>query len=186
GQEKNFQSDNEWIVEDIIPEVLTLYDSKEDFTYPSALFTFQIRRFSLIYVVTIIIPSFVLTFLCVLGMFWSKFDQSDYLAKIGCGLSAILAMCTVLEIAERSIPKTKELPSLAIYIMVNLLLVTLAITVVVIASNPCRSLRFDLCRLSRRWFCRIDLKLEVESRVICLLVFPIAAVLNLLMLVPRE
>ncbi|CAJ0594932.1 unnamed protein product [Cylicocyclus nassatus] len=176
-------SNNEWIIDAIESETVVLRDSSDGEDYYRVKFIFEMRRFSIIYVVTIILPSFVLTFLCVLGMFWTKFDNSDYLTRIGCGLSAILAMCTVLQIAEQTIPKTRELPSLSIYIMVNLILVAIAISIVVMASKHYRFPKFSMCHSSKGWFHRLDFMFSTDFRTLCLLIFPVATVTNLLILI---
>ncbi|KIH66068.1 Neurotransmitter-gated ion-channel ligand binding domain protein [Ancylostoma duodenale] len=111
-----YASNGEWTVERISVRAYTLTTKTHDYDYDVATFTFQLRRSSIFYVVLIIIPSFILTFLCVLGLFWSKFDHTDYLEKLGLGFAAILAMCMVLEIAEESVPKTRQLPALCSYI----------------------------------------------------------------------
>ncbi|CAJ0594922.1 unnamed protein product [Cylicocyclus nassatus] len=176
-------SNNEWIVDGITCSTSRVQDEVGP-EYYLVKFTFQMRRFCLIYVVTIILPSFVLTLLCVLGMFWSRVNHDDYLTKIGCGLSAIVAMCTILQIAGQSMPKTRELPSL-FYIMANLMLISVSITVITTASKPFHLPKFKICYLSQRWFRRLDFILNVEFEFACLLVFLLATVANLLMLASR-
>ncbi|CAJ0595084.1 unnamed protein product, partial [Cylicocyclus nassatus] len=174
---------NEWIVDDLAFETVLFEGSTSDFDYPVATFTFQIQRQSSIYVVTIIIPSFVLTILCVLGMFWPKSDQTDYLGQVGCGLSVVLAMCAILQIAKQDIPKTNELPSLSVYIMVNLLIVAVAISCMIVSSKLGHSSKFGMCRAFKRHFHRLFHRLNVEFRVICLLMFTAATIINLLILI---
>ncbi|KAK6019769.1 hypothetical protein OSTOST_14586, partial [Ostertagia ostertagi] len=77
-------------------------------TYETVSYIIRVKRSSTFYVVMIVLPSFILTFLCVLGLFWTKFDKTDYLEKLALGFAAILAMCTVLAIAEAI--STEELP----------------------------------------------------------------------------
>ncbi|KAK6755700.1 hypothetical protein RB195_014219 [Necator americanus] len=103
-------SNGEWTVEKLSFEIFSTLTNTSNYNYDVTAFTFRLRRSSIFYVVLIIIPSFVLAFLCVLGLFWSKFDHNDYLEKLGFGFAAILAMCMVLEIAEESVPKTRQLP----------------------------------------------------------------------------
>ncbi|VDL82259.1 unnamed protein product [Nippostrongylus brasiliensis] len=131
----SYASNGEWSVYDITTDNSTLYSSGYGRQYDLVTVTLNIERSSTFYVVLIVIPSFILTFLCVLGLFWSKFDHTDYLEKLGLGFAAILAMCMVLEIAEESVPKTRQLPSLSVYIMVNLLLITISISIVVMGSK---------------------------------------------------
>ncbi|KAK5986060.1 hypothetical protein GCK32_011901 [Trichostrongylus colubriformis] len=102
-------------------------------------------------------------------------------------------MCTVLEIAEETVPKTKQLPSLTLFIMVNLLLITAAISLVVMGSKSCDiASAVKLTELSRKVFkCDFNrfryiptfgMTLCARFRTICLIVFPILTFLNLLVL----
>ncbi|CAJ0597684.1 unnamed protein product [Cylicocyclus nassatus] len=175
------ESNGEWTVDKLTAIALPSIEGENNYDIYVATYTFHFRRSSAFYIILIIIPSFVLTFLCVLGLFWSRFDQTDYLEKLGLGFAAILAMCTILEIAEESVPKTRQLPLLSIYIMINLLLLTVAISIVVIASKTC-SLSFNSV-LSKRWLRRFDLNLCARFRIICLVLFPLAVIANLLALV---
>ncbi|ETN82115.1 hypothetical protein NECAME_08165 [Necator americanus] len=104
-------SNGEWTVEKLSFEIFSTLTNTSNYNYDVTAFTFRLRRNSIFYVVLIIIPSFVLAFLCVLGLFWSKFDHNDYLEKL--------------------------------YVMVNLLLVTIAISIVVMASKSCDLFQFN-------------------------------------------
>ncbi|KHJ86267.1 hypothetical protein OESDEN_13987, partial [Oesophagostomum dentatum] len=182
---KNYNGSNagngEWSVDGLTAEVSSMMSTAADYNFDVATFTFHLRRSSIFYVILIIIPSFVLTFLCVLGLFWSKFDHRDYLEKLGLGFAAILAMCMVLEIAEGSVPKTRQLPSLSIYIMVNLLLITLAISIVVMASKSCGLKAFESLN-ANKWLRHFGIKLSTKFRFMCLVLFPLGSVVNLFVL----
>ncbi|KHJ85488.1 hypothetical protein OESDEN_14784 [Oesophagostomum dentatum] len=171
----------EWSVDGVTAEVCLWMPTVEDYNFDVATFTFRLRRNSIYYVIMIIIPSFVLTFLCILGLFWSNFDQGDYLEKLGLGFTAILAMCMVLEIAENSVPKTKQLPSLCTYIMVNLILITLAISVVVMASKSC-SMKALGSLNTNKWLRHFAVKPCTRFRVLCLILFALGSIVNLLVL----
>lgn len=49
--------------------------------FSSPVFQFTMKRSTTYYVLMMIIPSFILTFLCVLGLFWEIAD-SDYLQNV--------------------------------------------------------------------------------------------------------
>ncbi|XGW01335.1 hypothetical protein V3C99_013914, partial [Haemonchus contortus] len=152
-------------------------------SYDTVVFTIRLSRSSTFYIVMIILPSFVLTFLCVLGLFWTKFGRTDYLEKLGLGFAAIIAMCTVLEIAEQSIPKTRQLPSISVFIMVNLLLLTIAISIVVMGSKSCEfTTDAKLSEFKRKYVPAFGKALSRSFRLICLVLFPTLTVINLLIL----
>ncbi|CAJ0604103.1 unnamed protein product [Cylicocyclus nassatus] len=132
----NFIGSNEWTIDDVTSKDVIYHVIESGFDSFMGKLTFHFRRNAQAYVFTIVLPSFVIALISLLGMFWSNFNETDYLAKVGCGLSAILALCSILQISQQSMPKTKELPSLTLYIMVNLLLVVVAMLIVVMASKP--------------------------------------------------
>ncbi|KAK6019770.1 Neurotransmitter-gated ion-channel ligand binding domain protein [Ostertagia ostertagi] len=71
----------EWTVVEIVtgsPELLVEETSE---TYGTVYYIIRVKRSSTFYIVMIVLPSFILTFLCVLGLFWTKFDKTDYLEK---------------------------------------------------------------------------------------------------------
>ncbi|KAK5976908.1 hypothetical protein GCK32_016736 [Trichostrongylus colubriformis] len=142
-----------------------MYESTQA-NYTAVYFIIHLRRSSTFYVVMIILPSFILTFLC-----------------LALGFAAILAMCTVLEIAEQSTPKTEQLPALSLFIMVNLLVVTVAISIVVMGSKCCQfTSATRLVEGSKKCMPSFRIKLCLSLRKICLIVFPILTLINLLIL----
>ncbi|PIO76756.1 hypothetical protein TELCIR_01177 [Teladorsagia circumcincta] len=156
----------EWTVGDITTgNTTTLLED----TLPSfelVYFTIHIKRSSTFYIVMLVLPSFILTFLCVIGLFWTKFDKADYLDKLALGFAAILAMCTVLEIVEQSVPKTKQLPALSLFVMVNLLLITVSISVVVIGSKSCDFVMADkLAEWSKKVVVATPLKNHADEMI---------------------
>lgn len=85
------------------------------------------RRSDGYYIVLIIIPSFVLTFLCIAGLFWAPIEFDTYMDKVreaerqsltamslqlNLGYAAILAMVLILQITTDNIPKTSQIPIL--------------------------------------------------------------------------
>lgn len=94
-------------------------------------FTFLMKRNPSYYVALIIIPSFVLTFLCVAGLFTSPLTVDD-LDKVGLfltshfkhisvcwifqfcmGLTTIMSTTVMIGIVAENIPKTKIIPQLS-------------------------------------------------------------------------
>ncbi|CAJ0595090.1 unnamed protein product [Cylicocyclus nassatus] len=94
-------------------------------------------------------------------------------------------MCEVLQIAYQDMPKTKEKPLLATYIMINLMLVAFAISIVVMASEPCHLPEFGIHSV-KRWLRQMDLNLLAKFRFVCLLAFPLATIANLVILLENK
>ncbi|KHJ76175.1 hypothetical protein OESDEN_24205 [Oesophagostomum dentatum] len=64
------------------------------------------------YIALIITPSFVLTFLCIAGLFTSPLVVDD-LEKFCMGLTTIMSTAVMIGIVAENIPKTKVLPKLS-------------------------------------------------------------------------
>ncbi|RCN35676.1 Neurotransmitter-gated ion-channel ligand binding domain protein [Ancylostoma caninum] len=74
-------------------------------------FTFFMKRNPSYYVALIIVPSFMLTFLCVAGLFTSPLIVDD-LEKFCMGLTTIMSTTVMIGIVAENIPKTKIIPHL--------------------------------------------------------------------------
>ncbi|CAJ0598282.1 unnamed protein product [Cylicocyclus nassatus] len=148
-----------------------------------ASFHFQFKRSPGFYVIVIIMPSFLLTFLCVIGMFRFNSDHTDYLGKLGAGFTAIVAKCSILQLLETSAPKASQLSLLSFYVMVNLILVTVAMFITVMSLEMCSLSKLAIPGIkTKRWTRRFRFNSLAKFRVICLILFPLATTVNLLKL----
>ncbi|CAJ0597063.1 unnamed protein product [Cylicocyclus nassatus] len=173
-----FKGNGEWIVDALTVNSTNGHENHN----PKVIFTFYFHRTPTFYVILIIMPSFALTFLCVIGMFWSRFSV-EFMEKLGLGFTVILAMCSIFQMMENSLPKTTQLPALSVYMIVNLLLVTASISINMAASKACSSSKHRIFKsiTNNRVLC-FNINLCTLSRAICLSLFPLAAVVNLLIL----
>ncbi|KAK6012264.1 hypothetical protein OSTOST_22591, partial [Ostertagia ostertagi] len=69
----------EWTVIEVITGIPEQLVEGTSATYETVSYIIRVKRSSTFYIVMIVLPSFILTFLCVLGLFWTKFDKTDYL-----------------------------------------------------------------------------------------------------------
>ncbi|EYC37536.1 hypothetical protein Y032_0782g2321 [Ancylostoma ceylanicum] len=130
---KNLQisgvGNDEWEVTNILARSEIRYNASEADQINE--FTFFMKRNPSYYVALIIVPSFMLTFLCVAGLFTSPLIVDD-LGKFCMGLTTIMSTTVMIGIVAENIPKTKIIPHLTWYVTSNLVIVSLAILLVII------------------------------------------------------
>ncbi|VDL69981.1 unnamed protein product [Nippostrongylus brasiliensis] len=120
---------DEWEVTSIIPHSEVRYNDSDMVQINE--YTFRLKRNPSYYIALIIIPSFMLTFLCVAGLFTSPL-QVDDLDKFSMGLTTIMSTTVMIGIVAENIPKTKQAPQLTTYVTTNLIIVSVAIMLVII------------------------------------------------------
>ncbi|CAJ0597324.1 unnamed protein product [Cylicocyclus nassatus] len=100
------------------------------------------------YIALIIIPSFILTFLCVAGLFSSSLIVDD-LDKFCMGLTTIMSTTVMIGIVAENIPKTKIIPNLIVYVTTNLIIVGTAILIIIVLPKISQFLEwiFRCCKL---------------------------------------
>ncbi|KHJ97083.1 hypothetical protein OESDEN_02945 [Oesophagostomum dentatum] len=117
---KDFQISNvgsdEWEVTDVLSYSELLFNSSEPVQINE--FTFLMKRNPSYYIALIITPSFVLTFLCIAGLFTSPLVVDD-LEKFCMGLTTIMSTAVMIGIVAENIPKTKVLPKLTKAILIG-------------------------------------------------------------------
>ncbi|ETN72075.1 hypothetical protein NECAME_04546, partial [Necator americanus] len=106
----NGVGNDEWEVTDIVSRSELGYNGSELVQINE--FTFHMKRNPSYYIALIIVPSFVLTFLCVAGLFASPLTADD-LEKFCMGLTTIMSTTVMIGIVSENIPKTKIMPQLS-------------------------------------------------------------------------
>ncbi|GMT23871.1 hypothetical protein PFISCL1PPCAC_15168, partial [Pristionchus fissidentatus] len=114
-------------------------------------FTIEITRNYLFYIVFIIMPTSLLSIISLLAMFHEEIDEFNMLGKISIGIGVLTAMTLILTIVADSVPRKKQIPVLATFIIANIFLSAIATFFVIL--NPSRKLVKLLKRL-----CKIDVK----------------------------
>ncbi|KAK6039507.1 hypothetical protein COOONC_22988, partial [Cooperia oncophora] len=95
-------------------------------------YIFSMKRNPSFYITMIIMPSFVINVLSIMGVF---LKTADSMGKLGMALTNIMSLTFVLGILATALPRTEKLPKIGIYIIVNLSIMVAAL--IVVLSLPC-------------------------------------------------
>ncbi|KAL6738929.1 hypothetical protein Aduo_012425 [Ancylostoma duodenale] len=94
-----------------------------------SIFVIAMKRNSSFYISMVITPSFIINVLSIFGVF---LRTADSMGKLGMALTNIMSVTFILGILATALPKTKDLPRIAIYVMVNLCIMVLALTITLV------------------------------------------------------
>ncbi|UMM33233.1 hypothetical protein L5515_006783 [Caenorhabditis briggsae] len=111
-------------------DILSYGDGFGDFQL--ATFEIKIRRNPMYYLYMIVLPSFIINTLSIIGVFMRK---SDRMSKLNVGLTNIMTMTFILGVMADKIPKTGSIPLLGIHIVVNLFITVAAIGITVLIGK---------------------------------------------------
>uniref|UniRef100_A0A7I5EEP4 Neur_chan_LBD domain-containing protein n=1 Tax=Haemonchus contortus TaxID=6289 RepID=A0A7I5EEP4_HAECO len=120
---------DEWEVTNVTPQSEIRFNDSELIQINE--YTFRLKRNPTYYIALIIIPSFMLTFLCVAGLFSSRLIVDD-LDKFCMGLTTIMSTTVMIGIVAENIPKTSVTPHLTWFVILNLVIVSVAIMLVTV------------------------------------------------------
>ncbi|CAJ0592090.1 unnamed protein product [Cylicocyclus nassatus] len=134
---------DEWEITNILT-CTYLYNSTEDHSVVTDNFVFYMKRNATYYIMLIVLPSFMLTLLCVAGLFSSSL-LVDELKKVTIGLSTMVSTAVTISVVADNIPKTKHFPKLGFYVFNNLVIVCVATLLVTVLPKIIRFLYWT-CR----------------------------------------
>ncbi|CAA91541.2 Neurotransmitter-gated ion-channel ligand-binding domain-containing protein [Caenorhabditis elegans] len=123
---------SEWKVVSLTNRVEQLKYDDDYGNMDLAVFEITIRRNPLYYIYMIVFPSFVINGISIVGIF---LKSADKMSKLNVGLTNIMTMTFILGVMADKIPRTGSIPLLGIYIIINLLIMIIAITVVVLITE---------------------------------------------------
>ncbi|VDN31073.1 unnamed protein product [Cylicostephanus goldi] len=101
----------------------------EQLSYKMNTFVVSMERNPQFYITMVILPSFVINILSIFGVF---LKSADTMGKLGMALTNIMSLTFILGILATALPKTKGLPRIAVYVMINLFIMVLALLATVI------------------------------------------------------
>ncbi|VDO18063.1 unnamed protein product [Heligmosomoides polygyrus] len=144
-------------------------------------FEFSIKRNPSFYIAVVITPSFVVNILCIIGLF---LRAGNSMAKLGMALTNVMSLTFIYGILASVLPKTDELPKIAIYVVVNLCLIVAALVCVIVLPHVRLRRRTDKIKE------KLDEKKDNEDPTICcslnlglFIAFELANLTNFLVLV---
>ncbi|CAI5450671.1 unnamed protein product [Caenorhabditis angaria] len=127
----------------------------------------KIKRNPGFYISLVIIPAFFINVLSIVALFINVEATSE---KFGIGLTNIMAMTFILAILADDLPKTKNIPLLAIYVIISLVIIVVALLSILILNN------------FRKLFKNRTKKDSKKIEIILLTFFELANFINFLML----
>ncbi|WKY03772.1 hypothetical protein Q1695_005044 [Nippostrongylus brasiliensis] len=119
------EGDGEWQTKNITVES-NLTDGGDD-VYQISSFVVTMKRNPSFYIVVVILPSFLINLLSILGVF---LNPDEHVGNLGITLTNIMSLTFVLGILATDLPKTRVLPRIAIYVLTNLGIMIAALIVV--------------------------------------------------------
>ncbi|KAL3077281.1 hypothetical protein niasHS_013270 [Heterodera schachtii] len=92
-------------------------------------YVMHMRRRPVYYLTVIVAPTFLISFLSILGIFAPGTNEGPRSEKVSLGLGSLLAMSVLLDIVSAAMPKSNEIPLLGFYIISTILLCALGVSV---------------------------------------------------------
>ncbi|CAJ0599659.1 unnamed protein product [Cylicocyclus nassatus] len=125
---QDFTGNTEWKLLSLTAE-LTIDTTYDEGDYDTLIVTAHLRRHPQFYVLAIIIPSFVCTFLCLNGLFLPSEISGLSIEKVSLGVCTLLAMALILQSVTITMPKSQDLPLLGVYVLSQTILCGIAVLV---------------------------------------------------------
>uniref|UniRef100_A0A914XM94 Neurotransmitter-gated ion-channel ligand-binding domain-containing protein n=1 Tax=Plectus sambesii TaxID=2011161 RepID=A0A914XM94_9BILA len=102
---------SEWEIVSFVPYE-RYSNSSDGETYKELNFALTIKRNHVYYIAVMIIPTFVITTLCLLGIFSPFNNKAEREEKVSLGLTTLLTISVILNIVATEMPKASQLPLL--------------------------------------------------------------------------
>ncbi|PIC24584.1 hypothetical protein B9Z55_017863 [Caenorhabditis nigoni] len=148
--------------------------------YQLATFEITIRRNPMYYIYMIVLPSFIINTLSIIGVFMRKADK---MSKLNVGLTNIMTMTFILGVMADKIPKTGSIPLLGIHIVVNLFITVAAVAVTVFIEKIKKVLLPRLRKRKGLWSYKLEQIIEDWLDIICMIVLETISCVNFFIII---
>ncbi|KAF1746679.1 hypothetical protein GCK72_023136 [Caenorhabditis remanei] len=118
---------SEWKLTNLTNRVDTLRYDDGFGNLELGVFEITIRRNPLYYIYMIIFPTFIINAISIIGVF---IKGADKMSRLNVGLTNIMTMTFILGVMADKIPRTGTVPMLGVYIIVNLVIMIIAISII--------------------------------------------------------
>ncbi|VDO95889.1 unnamed protein product [Heligmosomoides polygyrus] len=118
---------SEWDFTRIIASERYSADNDTGFQFTEASFQLYVKRRPQFYVWVLLIPTFVITTICICGLFIPTNSLGDREEKVNLGLTTLLSSAVILQIVADSMPKASALPLLGNFILAEIFVVAVAV-----------------------------------------------------------
>ncbi|KAK6747161.1 hypothetical protein RB195_000402 [Necator americanus] len=107
-------------------------DNGDEYATEMNIFVITMKRNASFYITMIIMPSFIINVLSIFGVF---LRTADSMGKLGIALTNLMSLTFILGILATALPKTKDLPRIAIFVMLNLCIMVLALVTTLLLTH---------------------------------------------------
>ncbi|PAV93104.1 hypothetical protein WR25_27312 [Diploscapter pachys] len=92
----------------------------------------DLRRRPTYYVFVLYVPTFIVTLLSLTGLFTPFNNEGERVERVTLGLTTLLSLAVMLTIVGDDMPKSTNLPQLGIYVLAEILLVSIGVLVTIV------------------------------------------------------
>ncbi|KAF8375573.1 lgc-9, partial [Pristionchus pacificus] len=143
-----FTGNAEWEVVNVSTRQMTFL---EDGEYRVEVhYIMSLKRRPIYYVTVIVVPTFLISALSILGIFSPGTNDGPRNEKVSLGLGSLLAMTVLLDIVASAMPKSNSIPLLGYFIVAEILVCALAVAVSMGLLSASRS-RIQEERMPSEW-----------------------------------
>ncbi|EGT34600.1 hypothetical protein CAEBREN_28891 [Caenorhabditis brenneri] len=125
--EGEFQGNSEWDFEGILTSVGQTEDPDVNFTFSEVHFALTVKRRPQFYVWVLLIPTYIITVVCIFGLFTSTANHGLREERVNLGITTLLSSAVILQIVANSMPKTSQLPLLGNFILAEIFVVAIGV-----------------------------------------------------------
>ncbi|CAB16504.2 Ligand-Gated ion Channel [Caenorhabditis elegans] len=123
----DFHGNSEWDFEGIVSSVGETEDPDVNFTFSEVHFALTVKRRPQFYVWVLLIPTYIITVVCIFGLFTPTANHGLREERVNLGITTLLSSAVILQIVANAMPKTSELPLLGNFILAEIFVVAIGV-----------------------------------------------------------
>ncbi|CAI2352360.1 unnamed protein product [Caenorhabditis sp. 36 PRJEB53466] len=127
ANETYFTGNSEWDFEGIISSIGQTEDPDVNFTFSEVHFSLTVKRRPQFYVWVLLIPTYIITVVCIFGLFTPTANHGLREERVNLGITTLLSSAVILQIVANAMPKTSELPLLGNFILAEIFVVAIGV-----------------------------------------------------------
>ncbi|CAJ0953741.1 unnamed protein product, partial [Mesorhabditis belari] len=121
----------EFLVKNVTMQEFPLNGNVSNDDIVLVIYFITIKREPSFYIYVITMPCFLLTFLSIVGCFWTTNVEERQLEKLAIALTSMMSMTTFVDMVSQQMPKTNHFPLLGTFVLICVFITSAACVVVV-------------------------------------------------------